>query len=217
MFQTQKSVSVTKSAGVIDLAAINRLSRKELTEEEVYTFTVRMCDDQVDRDGERFSTVCLASLAKLFVGKPFLFDHHWSATKQTARIYAARLEKDGDTTCIMADVYMLRLSGNEDLIAMIEGGILKEVSVGCSVGKATCSICGKEFFSCDHRRGGTYEGKTCHVILDDARDAYEVSFVAVPAQPAAGVQKSAEMSNMSINDVEVAKARLAIEKLRFGG
>lgn len=217
MLKVEKFVSVTKSAGEIDLAAINRLSRKELTEEEVYTFTVRMCDDQVDRDLERFSHRCLAILSKLFAGKPFLFDHIWSASKQTARIYATRLEKVDDATCLMADVYMLRLAGNEGLIAMIEGGILKEVSVGCAVGKATCSICGEPFHLCDHRRGKTYEGKTCHVIYDDAQDAYEASFVAVPSQREAGVQKSAEMSYMSINDVEAAKARLAIEKLKFGG
>ena len=217
MLKVEKFVSVTKSAGEIDLAAINRFSRKELTAEEVYSFTVRICDDQVDRDLEQFSHSCLTTLAKMFVGKPFLFDHIWSASKQTARIYATRVEKVGEATCLMADVYMLRLAGNEDLIAMIEGGILKEVSVGCAVGRATCSICGEPFHLCDHRRGKTYEGKACHVILNDAMDAYEASFVAVPSQTESGVQKSVEMSYMSINDVEAAKARLTIEKLRFGG
>ncbi|MBP3413182.1 MAG: hypothetical protein J6K89_07965 [Oscillospiraceae bacterium] len=217
MFRVNKSASVASPTGAPDMAAINRLSRKELTAEEVYTFPVRLCDDIVDRDNEKFHPDTLKELATLFLGKPFLFDHIWAASKQTARIYATRVETEGSVTCLISDVYMLRLSGNEDLIAMIDGGILKEVSVGCAVGKATCSICGKAFWECDHRRGGVYEGKTCHVILSEAKDAYEASFVAVPAQPAAGVQKSAEMSNMSINDVEAAKARLAIEKLRFGG
>ena len=36
------------------LEDINRLSRTPLTQEEVYTFSVRLCDNEVDRDGERF-------------------------------------------------------------------------------------------------------------------------------------------------------------------
>jgi len=38
-----------------ELKQINRFSRKELTADEVYTFAVRLCDNQVDRDGERLS------------------------------------------------------------------------------------------------------------------------------------------------------------------
>ena len=37
-----------------DLAAINALARSELTEEQIYTFAVRLCDNEVDRDFERF-------------------------------------------------------------------------------------------------------------------------------------------------------------------
>ena len=37
------------------LEDINRLSRAPLTQEEVYTFSVRLCDNEVDRDGERFA------------------------------------------------------------------------------------------------------------------------------------------------------------------
>ena len=37
------------------LEDINRLSRTPLTEAEVYAFSVRLCDNEVDRDGERFA------------------------------------------------------------------------------------------------------------------------------------------------------------------
>ena len=52
-----------------DLALINQLARKELKAEEVYTFSVRLCDDQVDRDFERFSPQTLEELAGLFVAR----------------------------------------------------------------------------------------------------------------------------------------------------
>jgi len=35
-----------------------------------------------------------------------------------------------------------------------------------------------------------YDGTSCIVSLSNATDAYEVSFVAVPAQPGAGVTKT---------------------------
>ena len=38
-----------------DLALISALARREMKEEEVYTVSVRLCDNEVDRDLERFS------------------------------------------------------------------------------------------------------------------------------------------------------------------
>ena len=69
-----------------DLEQINALARTALTAEEVYTFSLRLCDNEVDRDGERFSPETLRELAPLFVGKSGIFDHCWSARGQTARI-----------------------------------------------------------------------------------------------------------------------------------
>ena len=53
----------------------------------------------------------------------------------------------------MAEAYVLRTERNADLIADIEGGIKKEVSVGCAMGQARCSICGEPYGTCAHRKG----------------------------------------------------------------
>ena len=184
-----------------DLSLINGLSRKKLTAEEVYTFSVRLCDNEVDRDHERFAPATLEELSGLFVGKSGLFDHQWSARGQAARIYKTevirepeKLTKAGDSYCwLKGSAYMVRTEGNADLIAEIEGGIKKEVSVGCAVERALCSICGSDFHRepCQHRKGQLYDGQLCYASLEGASDAYEFSFVAVPAQPAAGVVKGA--------------------------
>ena len=52
-----------------DLALINRFTRKALKADEVYTFGLLLCDNEVDRDFERFDTAALKTLAELFVGK----------------------------------------------------------------------------------------------------------------------------------------------------
>ena len=37
------------------LEQLNRFTRRTLTQEEVFLFDVRLCDNEIDRDGERFS------------------------------------------------------------------------------------------------------------------------------------------------------------------
>lgn len=180
-----------------DMEAINALAKTALSPEEVYTFSVRLCDNEVDRDGERFSEETLRQLGELFVGKSGIFDHEWSAKGQTARIYRTEMCYEpgvmtaaGDRYCYLkGGAYMLRTEKNRDLIEEIEAGIKKEVSVGCSVREAVCSICGARDGECEHVRGKVYDGKLCYTELRDATDAYEWSFVAVPAQRNAGVMK----------------------------
>ena len=181
-----------------ELEQINHFSRKKLTADEVYTFAVRLCDNEVDRDGERFESETLDGLAQLFVGRTGIFDHEWSANGQTARIYRTEVVDEPGVLMAAGDgcryikgyAYMLRTPGNEELIAQLDGGILREVSVGCAVGRSVCSVCGQQAGSCAHKKGECYDGKLCYTKLEGAVDAYEWSFVAVPAQPKAGVLKA---------------------------
>lgn len=176
---------------------INRHSRKALGREEVYLFSVKLCDNEIDREDERFATKTLEGLAVLFEGKSGIFDHSWSAKGQAARIYQTEVIHENDRLTgagepyayLKGYAYMVRTGDNEGLIAEIEGGIKKEVSVGCAVKQTTCSVCGEELVHCPHEKGARYGGQVCHGILEEATDAYEFSFVAVPAQPAAGVMK----------------------------
>ena len=70
-----------------DLALINGLAKAELTEEQVYVFTLRLCDNEVDRDFERFDSEALERMGELLAGKSGLFDHQWSAREQAARLF----------------------------------------------------------------------------------------------------------------------------------
>ncbi len=182
-----------------ELALINALARRELGADEVYAFALRLCDNDIDRDFERFGDETLEALAPMFVGVSGVFDHQWSARGQTARIYRTQVvDEDGTATsdgrpyrCLMGWAYLMRTEENAALIAEIDGGIKREVSVGCAVDQVVCSICGEELDSCPHERGEEYDGQVCCGVLTGASDVYEWSFVAVPAQRRAGVVKSA--------------------------
>ena len=171
------------------LERINALAKGSLTAEQVYVFSVRLCDDQVDRDFERFDAAALPELAKLFVGKSGVVDHKWSAERQLARIFDAEVLQEEGVSYIKAWAYIRRGGSGDEWIADIEAGIKKEVSVGCAMGQSVCSICGAEYGTCGHRKGEHYDGAMCCAILREPVDAYEFSFVAVPAQREAGVLK----------------------------
>ncbi|MDY6041908.1 MAG: hypothetical protein SPI81_08360, partial [Candidatus Faecousia sp.] len=171
------------------LGAINAQARAKLTPEQVYVFSLRLCDDQIDRDGERFDTAALSGLAKLFIGKTGILDHRWSSDSQVARIFATEVVREERVSYIKAWAYIRRGGAADEIIADIEAGIKKEVSVGCAMGRAVCSVCGSDYGTCGHQKGEYYNGQLCCAILKEPMDAYEFSFVAVPAQREAGVLK----------------------------
>ena len=189
MSETVTAVQPDKAA----MEKINLYTRRAYKPEEVYTFSVVLCDNEVDRDGECFTKETLEELAKLFVGKTGILDHEPTSKNQTARVFDAEVKEiPGKVTSLnepyaqlTAQAYVPRNDGTKAFIESIESGIRKEVSVGCAVKKRVCSVCGAE--SCVHVPGKMYNGKRCVRILSGAADAYEFSFVAVPAQRAAGV------------------------------
>lgn len=179
-----------------DMELISAYTKAGVEAKDLYVFQVLLCDNDIDRDNERFADEALDTLGSLFVGKTGIFDHQWSAKEQVARIFQCSTRGDGRFTsdgraykALYARAYMLNNRDNQGLIQSIQGGILKEVSISCSVKRQVCSICGSEYQDCPHEKGRDYGGKTCHVVLTEPGDAYEWSFVAVPAQRQAGVIK----------------------------
>lgn len=219
----KKHGSVEKRAGLTpDMALINAQALVELSEENVFVFRVAACDDQVDRDSERFTPKALEQMADLFVGHTIIMDHNWSSRNQTARIYDADVQESGGVNRLILSAYMIRNEATAPVIQAIEGGILREVSVCCQVEHAVCNICGtdKAVGWCEHRPGKDYDGETCVVSLDEASEAYEVSFVAVPAQREAGVIKAygGEAHREAVQaEIELRKAMamLELEKNRY--
>jgi len=202
------SLKTKKADAASDIDLINQFSVRKLTPEEVYCFSVVMCDNDIDREIERFTNKALDALAPLFVGKTVISDHRWRSGGQIGRIYATEVHRTTEKNQageplrqLIGKVYMLNSDDNKPVIEAIEAGIMKEVSIGASIKTRTCSLCGESMgFSWSswktecknhHVLGETYPSEGyCFMNLDDPRDAYELSFVAVPAQRNAGVTKA---------------------------
>lgn len=194
-----------------DLKKINKYTLSPLTAEDVFIFKAMIADnEQDDRNGMPFNLKALQDLKKLYPGKTMLKDHNKKADSQIARIFDTELIQSPNKTTeigelhteLMAKAYMLNTESNKDLIAEIKGGIKKEVSTSCRPEKMICSICGVDNVKdyCRHWPGREYDvndsmgnttKKKCRMLLHGAKEAYELSFVAIPAQPRAGItQKS---------------------------
>lgn len=183
---------MSKTVSGEELEKINDYAREPLTEDKVFVFRVALCDNDIDRDGEKFSSCALRKLAELFKGRTGIFDHDPNSSKQTARIFDTWVETLSEKTTtdgevyrrFMAKAYMVRTASNGDLISEIQGGIKKEVSISCTIRKKFCSVCEEDMYKggCDHEKGNEYGGKLCYYILDEPLEAYEWSFVVVPAQ-----------------------------------
>lgn len=220
MAKTGKVKSLTASDD--DMAKINSLTLDPLDKESVYAFKVVACDNDIDRDWDRFDEKALQALAEKLVGRTVIKDHARSADNQFARIYDAEVtDGDGLTQTgeplreLSVKCFTLDNEANAQMISEIKAGIKKEVSISFMPGSMTCSACGTDRRKhwCSHRAGEEYEGRMCHCVLSDIEDAYEMSFVAVPAQRAAGTRKdfmvpeeSAQEEGKEDNGEEAAKA-----------
>lgn len=193
-----------------DLKKINKYTLSPVSADDVFIFKASIADnEQDDRNYIPFNLKSLQDLKKLYPGKTMLKDHRRMADNQIARIYDTELVQDANKqtelgelhTELIAKIYMIKTDSNKDLIAEIMGGIKKEVSTSTVPSKMICNICGTDNMKdyCRHWPGieytvedGSAKGskKRCKMLLSGAKEAYELSFVAVPAQPRAGTHKS---------------------------
>lgn len=193
-----------------DLKKINKYTLSPVKSEDVFIFKATIADnEQDDRNYMPFNLKALQDLNKLYPGKTMLMDHNKRASNQIARIFATELSQNANKTTelgelhteLIAKIYMIKTDSNKDLIAEIVGGIKKEVSTSTVPEKMVCNICGVDNMKdyCRHWPGREYDvadnnGKStkrrCKMLLDGAKEAYELSFVAVPAQPRASTHKS---------------------------
>ena len=100
--QKETHVAATGTPTSAQLEAINAQAKASLTAEQVYVFSLRLCDDQIDRDWERFDTNALPTLAKLFIGKTGIVDHKWSTDSQVARIFETQVVRENGVSFIKA-------------------------------------------------------------------------------------------------------------------
>ena len=186
-----------------DLELINKHTIKPLTSDEVYTFKVQICDNDVDRVGDKMTDNFLEQVADNITGVTGLKDHDWSVENQLARLYDAEVVTDDSKLTVLGEPrkYVLgkayTLSKYKDYIDSINAGLLKETSISFESEGDVCSICGEPMIKddCDighckngHIAGHSYDSILCYNKINKLKDILEWSLVAVPCQRNAGIK-----------------------------
>ena len=177
------------------------IKSEDITPNDLFVYPVRLCDNCKDRDGERFSDAALNSIAILSVGVVGIKNHDWSSENAHSRIYKADIEEVDGIKSVIGYAYTLVTNSTTEFINNIKSGLLAEVSIGFSA---------KNYSELDGIR-----------VIEDVDDVFEWSFVAVPAQPKAGVVKnmSKEVNRMELEarikelEAEVETKSLRVKEL----
>lgn len=172
-----------------ELVAINKLSNVDLSEDDVYVFMTLAMDNNPDRQYDIVSSKANSSAARMTADRPMLTDHE----REVENIVGKLIEGTTYKGSLWQKFYID--SQNYTLARAIMLGLVNKVSVsfGASPVHAICSSCrDKSIYSmeCPHYPGRKDEnGDTVYCLLKNIDDYYETSFVAVPAQPRAGVRR----------------------------
>lgn len=183
-----------------DYKLIREYLNGDIPIEELFVYPVLLCDNNEDRDNEKFDHEALVEIADKFKGVTGIHDHEHLSDNQHSITYKTELIKDEEKLNSVGEAYeyvigyqyMLNNERNKNLIADIKAGIKNGVSIGFQYGSCKCSICHVDWKinKCEHEKGHSYDNSKCMGILSNITDIYEWSFVPVPSQRMAGVIKN---------------------------
>lgn len=145
--------------------------------------TVRLADNEIDRDYERFSVSALHDMAKLYAGRNGVIGEDINGKTQRGRILSCevrtnpkKLTRSGEIyTYLEARVIIPRTNENVKLLDKLMNET-QEGSISCSVRNRVCSLCG-ETDCTKHKKGTLYHGQLVEKILNDIIDVYEWAIV----------------------------------------
>ena len=160
---------------------MNTITLKSVTVEKIDDTDVIKAiiySDEIDRDGEQATEKFLESFSKLIIGRPVARDHDWmDVDKCVGSVVDAEVTEIEGQKCVVITLAIK----DEDALTKIKDGRYNTMSAGFEAEKSEPD-----------------ENGIVHLL--DCLDAFEVSFVLVPAVPSARViQKSYRLGGKSMN------------------
>lgn len=186
------------------LAAINALPMvlTPLTAADVYVRQCEAINDLPLKNGLILGLPELGQIAMLSPGKGIHRNHDTYTAEgglPIGRIFAARLASapvpagvtqvqphsvamlaesvPGNYTQCVQTFYILATDEGTELVRLIDGGAIAEVSVSFMYDQLTCSICNTDLQDCAHWPLEMYDGQTCMGLVQGVNDYLETSLV----------------------------------------
>ena len=215
---------VETSDTVKDIDIINKYTLEKLNENDVFTYKVKLCDNEVDRVFDKMSDKFLEAFKEKASNLTGITDHDWSSNNQVSRLYDTEIVVDDTKKNSIGEPYKYvvgkayTLKKFEDYVNKISAGLLKECSVSFESVEDHCSICGALTTKGDdnvavcpngHVMGQIYDDKLAYNSIDSLNDVFEWSLVAVPCQRDSGIIKK----NLSKGASKMKKRTFLFKKL----
>lgn len=202
-------VKATGKPSSDDLAAINKFSLRELSASEVYTRSMILAHNAIDRDGDVFDSALLDDFSRTLPGKGLFVKHPRSIDGDSGPgigcFYAAKIitisqeaartllkqpdlrwpTPDEMAILLEASFYIMTV-GNAELIAKIDGGIATYASIGFTAQQRVDVV---------DANGSVI----AHRLLSPG-EALEGSLVWLGAQPGARIHKSAKREIFPVSE-----------------
>lgn len=181
------SASATPNAELVALINDRIRPPHPVRANDIYIRSLRLVSDDVNDHGGRFPREEHARVCELLVDSPVLIGHDRSRLP-VARNFAARCLADGGRRWVQTWFYWIRGPLGDRLASDIDGGVVKEGSIGFEFRRPQCSICGLDIRTCDHVPGRDYTGEsgaavTAHYEYRDIVRILETSLVYRGANP----------------------------------
>ncbi len=217
-----KAMGVGKPATDEQLVQINKYALVALKAEQVYVRRLLMAHNGIDRDTERFNEALLDNFATTLPGKNFFADGHpsfWSDrtgpgeglffSASTEEMTPERFKEITSETIklpegasnakvLWSDMYLLKLESNKDMLAKLDAGIYRFISIG---------------FKAPYTPVTDDKGNTLYGEYRENGEAREGSLVWLGAQPGASVTKNAKTEDNLNNHGGQKKMKEILQKL----
>lgn len=228
MTNTQTSYTRAAVVGLADgdyMTRINQLATVDLQPTDVATFRGIVSRREVDTFGTVMEPPTLSNYAADYKRGLSLLDSHNHKALPIGRSFDATLRDVPQERNILGDpmqevavnYYIQRgvaLPTNQrtdDFIKLIEGGTIRDLSIGFDYSVGNCSICGKNQLdykaNCRHAVLAEYDGKTCYqrVMNGHAMESSLVWSASCPKsyiERAQALQRSGDLSAPQIRQLE---------------
>lgn len=188
-----------------EIMSLNPPPIKEVKEEDIIVRKCYLTGDAINHYYGRFRTSDLNKLLKMVSGAPVLKGHD-KTDLPLGRFFGGEIIKIEvnnifgeleETSFIVPKFYVLK-SQSQNIVSLIDAGIINEASISWWFEKATCCICEKDIrdLKCDHIPGKMYDSKLCYYFYDKIVDVAEGSLVYKGAHPGTRFAASFNGKNM---------------------
>lgn len=166
------------------MVLINKQSVNHISSKNVFTFAMKLCDNEIDNAFERFEDEELKYIANKAVGLHAYLDSEREIMDPSICIYKAYVVTDIDRKTkdnkpykfVKAYAYIIKSDSNKEIINDIENGKY-DISLTVLYDYADCSICNTLDKCIKHKLGEVYDGKIAYMHLKAIKKVLGFNFV----------------------------------------